>query len=184
MAGIVELFQSLIRFVTEGALLKLLLGGFALWVVASRLEFVLRYCFPKVASVRIEIVSAVLPLALLAGRALWSDHRVQAQHSLPPGVDTLAAFAVTAPPVKEVAIYKSATTSFVEVVGVRPQTYLLIASGSPVYLFDAQGKLVVWTRDSGDCGDCWQEWQKQYALTERTVVSMQDALQRVAHKTL
>ena len=76
----------------------------------------------------------------------------ESKYLLPPGgVDTLAGLASTPPPTARLSLIEDQGARYVVWIGRTGK--VLLASGPPVYVFDASGNLVGRSADIGDSGD-------------------------------
>jgi hypothetical protein len=76
----------------------------------------------------------------------------ESKYLLPPGgVDTLAGLASIPPPTRRLSITEDQGARYFVWIGRTGK--VLLASGPPVYVFDASGRLVGRSADIGDSGD-------------------------------
>ena len=93
------------------------------------------------------------------------------------GVDTLGGLAATSPPTSKLSIIDNQGARYFVWIGKARK--VLLASGPPVYVFDASGKLVGRSTDVGDSADRQMQRYFQMGLEGREV-SFTDALKLVS----
>jgi hypothetical protein len=98
----------------------------------------------------------------------------EAKYLVPPdGVNTLSSLAATPPPTSKLSIIDDQGARYFVWIGKARK--VLLASGPPVYVFDASGKLVGRSIDIGDSADRQMQRYFQMGLEGREV-SFTDAL--------
>lgn len=125
-----------------------------------------------------------LPFALLGGFMLllvgWTviDEVVFEQKvSLSGDVDTIAEFAEEMPAPEKIIVARRNDSEYFFVYG---STRTILASGAPVYVFDSQGNLVIWCRDTGDVGENHPWWKYFNRAEQIKTVSLRDAVETAA----
>ena len=115
------------------------------------------------------VLIAALPMVWIVSE--W-DHARRSR--LPDAVTTYREFLDAMPQHTQVAIVSVGGQSYLEVSGPLPRG-LAAVSGPPVYVFDTDGKLVAWTRDSGDDGAFQAIWESP---DRRQLISATQALEQ------
>ncbi|HEX8735835.1 MAG TPA: hypothetical protein VF721_10955 [Pyrinomonadaceae bacterium] len=125
-----------------------------------------------------------LPFALLGGffvcvvgAAIVKEFVFNQKVSLSGDVDTIAEFAEKMPAPEKIVVAERNGCRYFFVYG---STRVLLASGAPVYVFDSQGNLIIWSGDTGDAGENHPWWKYFSKSTSIKTVSLQEAVETAA----
>jgi len=93
---------------------------------------------------------------------------------LPDDVDTIAGFAQKMPPPEQIELAERNGCRYFFVVG---GSRMVLPSGPPIYVFDGEGKLVIWISDVAEVSEkhpWWNYYDKARRIKE---VSLQEAIE-------
>ncbi len=120
-------------------------------------------------------------LAVGIGVSVWLCVGYQEAKYLVPaeGVDTLGGLAASPPPTHKLSVIDNQGARYFVWIGKARK--VLLASGPPVYVFNASGKLVGWSTDIGDSADRQMRRYFQMGIEGREI-SFTDALKLVSSR--